>query len=841
MTRLIYHVEIGDSEKNQALVLRKTTNEKIVIPFSKTRKTLEEIAAHGKLFLKEKEIVIDLYGKADIFYLATPDSIQAFIRTSGKEVPLKDCDFICGGPPHFFIKGIILKWITSDISWKDLKKAYQGIYKTALELELESKEDPEAPQLIASEGYSIAEIKEKPWPVLILKDRTGAFADLWMQYGADRVIFQEEMLPSSRRKRQMDLEKAWENDLLETNFIRKQVDNSHYYCPLEKVAKSLAFLIEIGWKVYDSQGKQVLTYKNVDLCAEKVKNGFSIKGKIAFEDFQIDLTQMAGTFNRRESFVQLPGNHVGLLPPNWAEQNGLDLILEEGEIVSDGLFVKSAHFSAFSSLFDSQTQIRLDSSLKNLKERLLSFKGIEITPPGPHFQGTLRPYQQEGLNWLKFLHDYQFHGILADEMGLGKTVQVIAFLSQLKEPEPILIVVPTSLIFNWKKEIQHFLPEAKLHIHHGLDRVKDLSTLADGTIIITSYTTLRLDSPLFSKPTFSCLILDEAQNIKNPRTQIFQAVIKLQSKFRLELTGTPVENHSEELWAHFHFLLPSLLGEETAFASDIQAGASDPRFLTKIKRKIAPFILRRKKEEVAKDLPEKIEQTVWVEMEPQQRQVYEGFLSGIRSGLLKKVRLEGSSKCRMEILEAILRLRQICCHPVLVNQESMSAGSAKLEALIEDLETTVEEGRKALIYSQFTSMLAVINKKIKEKQWPSLYLDGSTVNREKVVQEFQENSSVPFFLISLKAGGIGLNLTAADYVFLYDPWWNEAVENQAIDRAHRIGRKDIVIAKRYVVRESIEEKIMKLKQTKRQLSSELLDEEGNFEYLNTDDLLYFLD
>jgi SNF2 family DNA or RNA helicase len=320
-------------------------------------------------------------------------------------------------------------------------------------------------------------------------------------------------------------------------------------------------------------------------------------------------------------------------------------------------------------------------------------------------------------------------------------------------------------------------------------------------------------------------------------------VIQLHAQFRLAITGTPIENHIMELWSHFRFLMPDLLGEEASFASEVQAGGSDPRFFQRIKRKIHPFLLRRKKEEVAKDLPDKVEQVVWIEMESQQRRIYEDFLAGVRGNLIKKVESDGISKHRMEILEAILRLRQICCHPLLVSNpfDEECQESAKMTALLQDVETVVGEGKKLLIYSQFTSMLGLIAKQLRDNGWRYVYMDGTTIDREKVVLEFQENSAIPIFLMSLKAGGIGLNLTAADYVFLYDPWWNVAVENQAIDRAHRIGRKDTVVAKRYVIVESIEEKMMKLKVEKDSLAANLLDEQGGGLTLSAEDLLFLLE
>jgi SNF2 family DNA or RNA helicase len=289
--------------------------------------------------------------------------------------------------------------------------------------------------------------------------------------------------------------------------------------------------------------------------------------------------------------------------------------------------------------------------------------------------------------------------------------------------------------------------------------------------------------------------------------------------------------------------MPDLLGDEENFNAEIRAGLSDSRYLKRVKKKIRPFLLRRTKEQVAIDLPEKIEQTVWVEMDDQQRSIYEEFLSGVRQSVVRKAALEGASKHRMEILEAIMRLRQICCHPLLVGscmEVDGSCASAKLEALLLDLEEAISQKRKVLVYSQFTSMLQLIGKRIKEKQWKYVYLDGSTRDREGVVSQFQEDSSISLFLISLKAGGIGLNLTAADYVFLYDPWWNEAVENQAIDRAHRIGRKDTVIAKRYIMAESIEEKILKLKAAKGALAEDLLNDEESCRSLSSEDLLFLL-
>jgi len=822
------------------------------ISFGAVLQGLKLFATNGKLYFNGKPLVLDLYGKTEFYYTtdSTTDKTVAkgIIKTASQEFPIDSCDFIGRGPPHYIIKGINLKTLATDISWKDLKSAFGGATKSIQELIEEADEDPEAPRIILNHAVSI--LPPDPLPILLLKDRLGAFAELMMNYGGTSVLFHShqkniEIDGKPIGKRNPAAEIGWEKDLLETGFIKKLSENSHYYCPLDKVAKSIAFLLEIGWKVLDWRGNTVLQHTQTTLHAESAANSVIIKGKLHYDNFQADLSSIVGAFNRRERFAEIAPGHVALLPHSL-EQIGLDVFAEEGEIVSDGIKINKNNIGTLSGLFDSHPQIGLDKALTDIKSRLASFQGITEAAPGPGFSGILRTYQQEGVNWLSFLYDFGFHGMLADDMGLGKTVQVLAFLSRLQLTEPVLIIVPTSLIFNWKREFERFLPGTPLIVHHGSNRQNLMLSQDKPAFILTTYTTVRLDFALFSKQSFSCLILDEAQAIKNAHTQTFQTVSKLQSHFRLSITGTPIENNLLELWSHFRFLIPDLFEDEASFKAEIQASISDPRFLKRIKKKIKPFLLRRRKEEVAKDLPEKIEQTVWIEMQPEQREIYEAFLSGVRRNLISKVNSDGAGKHRMEILEAIMRLRQICCHPLLISSilddKNHNAESAKLEALMQDLETAISENRKILVYSQFTSMLTLIGKRLKENNWNYVYLDGSTVNREKVVTQFQEDTSIPIFLISLKAGGIGLNLTAADYVFLYDPWWNAAAENQAIDRAHRIGRKDTVIAKRYVVAESIEEKMMKLKAVKSTLAADLLDDEEGavIATLTADDLLFLL-
>lgn len=817
----------------------------IHIPPRSTHQAFKLLSMTGKVFFESKPIAIDLHTAATFRYQAiNVDGITKAIgeiTLSSETIPLTDCRFVGNGAPSFFIKGASLKFLSNDVPWNDLKEAFRKICRPLPDLIEEAKEDEDAPRVILT-GIDTVPAAQAPLPVLTLKDRTGAFADLSMAYGDSIVPFSSHGLPQQPHqkglRRDAAVEAAWEKDLLETDFIRKPAHNSSYYCPMDKVAKSLAFLLEIGWEVRDWQGRRVMLQTGTQLEAFQQDDSVAFKGKISYGAFEADLKDIIGAFNRRERFAQIAPGHVALLPAGF-EKDGLDILADDATLEGDLLKMHKRQIGAFKSVLEHNKDIKCSNDLAELKNRLASFERIDATLPGNAFKGALRHYQQSGLSWLCFLRDFGFNGMLADDMGLGKTVQVMAFLSTQPLHGPSLIIVPTSLLFNWKKEFETFLPSYPIMLHHGTARTRNVNDLDTSHVIITSYSIARQDASLLRQLNYQYLILDEAQAVKNASTQSFQAIASLSSSFRLSITGTPIENHLMELWAHFHLLMPDLLGKESTFNAEVQAGASDPRFLRRIQRKIRPFLLRRTKEEVAKDLPEKIEQTVWVEMGEQQRTLYESYLTGVRRNLLDKVEQDGIGKHRMEVLEAIMRLKQICCHPHLVEGE-WQGECPKLDLLFDDIETIVEEGKKVLVYSQFTTMLKAMARIVTERGWKAAYLDGATRDRQSPVELFQNDPEVQIFLISLKAGGVGLNLTAADYVFLYDPWWNNAAENQAIDRAHRIGRKETVIAKRFVTAESIEEKIMKLKAAKSAIAASLLDDAAAAEGLTADDLLYLL-
>jgi superfamily II DNA or RNA helicase len=814
------------------------------------------LSATQKLYCQGKQLVMDLFGQAEFYYEATPLKggeleIKGRLRWRDTDIALSECEAIGPGKPLWFVRGLTLKMIRTSVTWKrlqELRRAPLILEGGAKQTFLENldPEDPDSP-LIILKGCSSEEISQQamPYPLLQLKDRWGACADLWMDYGHGHLIAFHDPSPSIKDeqgkllfRRQLEAEANWEKDLLETDFVKKIVSSSHYYCPIDRVPKSLTFLLEVGWRIQDWQARQVIKQTGIALQFDDHSQMIAVKGHLSYDTHEADVSKVLGAFNRRDSFIQLSSNSVGLLSFDTAQQALKDLA-EEGEWVGQEVRIKKTKFATLEPLWKHATS---SDSLNDLRNKLQGFTTIQDAPPSAAFLGKLRPYQQQGVNWLAFLYEYGFHGILADEMGLGKTIQVLAFLSRLPSRGPHLIVMPTSLLFNWRNEIKQFLPSWSCLIHQGAQRAKTREDLQNIDIILMSYTTLRLDLSLLQTLSYVCVILDEAQMIKNASTQTAQAVCQLNAQLRLCLTGTPVENRLQELWSHFHFLMPDLFGSQESFVAELQAAQADRRYVERIKRKVAPFLLRRRKQDVAADLPSRIDQVVWIEMPDEQRALYDQLLAGFKSGLLKKVEIEGMGKHRLEVLEALLRLRQVCCHPLLVSSllEDTLPASAKFDTLLQDLETIIEEGHKVLVYSQFTSMLKLMARAAKERQWSYGYLDGSTQNREEIVTRFQEDPTQLIFFISLKAGGVGLNLTAADYVYLYDPWWNEAVEEQAINRAHRIGREDIVIAKRFVIAESVEEKMMKLKATKRLMIEDLLNNETTSSHLTIQDLQYLL-
>ena len=509
------------------------------------------------------------------------------------------------------------------------------------------------------------------------------------------------------------------------------------------------------------------------------------------------------------------------------------------------------------SMLDDQGMLATGTNnLRNLANKLKDFQQVTTVAVPEGLNATLRTYQHQGLNWLQFLREYQLNGILADDMGLGKTIQALAHLliekQQGRLTKPVLIVAPTSVIFNWANEIEKFTPQLSYQVLHGSKRHQHFGCIGSFDseektenqvdVVITSYALITKDLDFYNKHKFYYLILDEAHYIKNTKTKLYQAFLTLKSQHKLCLTGTPMENHLGEFWAQFNFLLPGFLGGQRQFTKLFRTpiekhGEQERKQL--LNQRIKPFILRRTKDKIATELPPKTEIIQTLRIEGKQAELYESVRLAMDTRLKDIIAEKGLKRSQIEVLDALLKLRQVCNHPKLLSLEGAKKvnQSAKLDHLMETVPELIAEGRKIIIFSQFTSMLALIEEALVEEGIDFVKLTGATTKRQEVVDKFQ-TGEVPIFLISLRAGGVGLNLTAADTVIHFDPWWNPAVENQATDRAYRIGQDKPVFVYKYIIENSIEEKIQKIQKNKAALAKALLSEEVSDNKLSlTDDVL----
>ena len=773
---------------------------------------LKILGTTGRLLWQGKKIVIDPFTEVTIDVCVEAEQGIALVegkwRTSLHEGPLSDCSALF---PEWLIKQGTLYPLkdTCDSAWIALifprGSTFQGQEAIGFLHAIQTEKFPPLSSLTKKGEMPLS----APLPFLVLLDKHGGFADLWFTYeGFGKIAAHDPHTPLWRDKAQ---EEAWERDLLESGFHKKCVEASHYYCPLDKVSPTLRFLLDVGWTLYDNRGRQVLGCQKEEITPKVSETHILLLGTLHYAEERVDVCAAITAMNRQERFVDISPHAVGLLDAPFLEKMQP---FAEHEVIEGAIAVKKYRVGQLAPFFSEELPEESGVLWRALPEGWSYPETIALAA----FRGELFPYQREGVQWLEFLRAGRCGGLLADEMGLGKTVQIVAFFSQLILQKPCLIVVPTSLLFNWTREFAQFSPSAPLCFYTGKEGVPTAPT-----ILLTSYALLRLYAERFQQIDYQVVVLDEAQTIKNPDSQIAQVAFSLKSDMRLAVTGTPIENRLQDLWSLFRFLSPELLGARFLF----QAAGVDPEQMQQVKRKIRPFFLRREKKSVALQLPPKMEQIVWVDMSEEQRALYERWLQQARAGLIEKVSQDGVKPHRMEILETILRLRQLCVHPWLVassGEGEFFSLSGKCQRLFYDLEELAYDGKKVLIYSQFTTMLHLIRREVANKGWRYVYLDGETTDREAVVRQFQEEKEVFLFLISLKAGGVGLNLTAADYVFLFDPWWNVAVEEQAIDRAHRVGKTSSVIARRYVTALSIEEKIMRLKEHKQSLSQGLFTE-----------------
>ncbi len=603
-----------------------------------------------------------------------------------------------------------------------------------------------------------------------------------------------------------------------------------------------AFNIKV-FGLRDLKGLRINPYPGKVVYA--VKSGidwFEVEAKIIFGDIEIGIDQLKKRFIPGSEYIELSDGTKGLIPTEWLKK--LERLFESGELKGDKLLVSNKKFTLVDELFD-ELDDEVNLEIQDKRSKLLNFDKIQKHHLPKGIKGTLRHYQEDGFQWLCFLDEFQWGGILADDMGLGKTLQVITFLKYIisKKKEPNLIIVPTSLLFNWENEIKKFAPSLKVHFYYGSQRIKSTDDFKKYDIVFTSYGHALSDIEVLKEYKFNYVILDESQAIKNPASKRYKAVRLLKANNRIAMTGTPIENNTFDLFAQMSFLNPGFLGGAKNFKNDFAKAIDTDRDeirAAELQRLIKPFVLRRTKKQVATELPDKTEEVLYCEMDKSQQKVYDAFRNEYRQRLIEKIDEEGVSKARFAVLEGLTKLRQICDTPeILPGDEKYTGKSVKTDLLIKHIKEKTAN-HKILIFSQFVKMLRVIEGRIQQEGISYEYLDGqsTTKQRQASVEHFQEDESCRVFLISLKAGGTGLNLMAADYVYLVDPWWNPAVENQAIDRCYRIGQDKKVIAYRMICKNTVEEKIMELQKKKKAIAGDIVTtDEGVLKKLTKDDLL----
>lgn len=569
----------------------------------------------------------------------------------------------------------------------------------------------------------------------------------------------------------------------------------------------------------------------VNLNSSSGEDWFDVEVTVTVGDMNVSLREVKKAILSKEKYIKLGNGKLAILPKEWIEK--LEKYLRIGKVEKNTVKISKYGFNVLEEVFDEEQQAAILAEIREKKQKLLEFEKIKKVKL-PKIDATLRDYQKQGYSWLHFLDQFGWGGILADDMGLGKTLQVITFIKSLvdKGIHTHLIVVPTSLLFNWEKEIGKFCPSLRYVIYHGSGREKITTSWKKKDLIITTYGVAMSDVDILKKVKFNYVILDESQAIKNPLSKRYKALTSLKAKNRLAMTGTPVENNTFDLYAQITFTNPGFFISTEHFKKTYSTPIDrdgDQLIAQELNKMINPFILRRTKELVATELPSKTEDVIYCQMETEQRKVYDAFRNKFRNDLLGMIEEQGIENSKLHILQALTKIRQICDSPALLNEdENYGDQSVKIKELLRHIQE--KTGRhKILVFSQFVGMLSLIRTELDKNDVTYAYLDGRTTqkNRESAVNLFQDDESVRVFLISLKAGGTGLNLTAADYVYLVDPWWNPAVENQAIDRCYRIGQDKKVIAYRMICKDTIEEKIMNYKERKQSVADSIIKTDEN--------------
>ncbi|MBI4469741.1 MAG: DEAD/DEAH box helicase family protein [Acidobacteria bacterium] len=778
--------------------------------------------------------------------------LECYYARDGERISLKEAELATGG---LIFAGNRVSLLTEhdEGTWTHhLKRMGEIRIPEAQQNELLNRllSITDIPKLVLPEDLRFEEVHG--YPVACLKARTQAEyyggaprvrAELSFAYEGEKVSRSDRrtgIYQAERRQmilRHPAVEQAALDRLLQVGF-RSPGGNAPRESELEidagRFAKAIRLLVAEGWSV-EAEGKVFRKFGRLRLDVKSGIDWLELHGDADFEGVTANLPELIAALKRGEHLVRLGDGTFGLMPEDWLRRYGF--VASLGRAEKDHFRFTRGQIGLLDALLEAQIQPTFDEAFARARNELRRFDGVRPALPSSGFKGELREYQQAGLGWLLMLQRLGLGGCLADDMGLGKTIMVLALLDVCHERSrarravhhgPSLVVVPRSIVSNWMAEARRFSPALRVLDATGAGREAHLKHLEDYDLVMTTYGTLRQDAALLKETEFEYVILDEAQMIKNPATASAKAARLLRARHRLAMSGTPIENHLGDLWSLFEFLNPGLLASTPAHGFTASAlrnpDEETRRFLA---RALKPYILRRTKEQVANDLPEKTELTVYCDLEPQQRKIYDELRAHYRCSLLSRVSKVGLNRSKIQVLEALLRLRQAACHPGLIDPDWAAHSSAKLDLLQSFLDEVLEEGHKALVFSQFTKFLGLLRTHLDGKGTEYEYLDGQTRNRAEIVDRFQAAAGRGLFLISLKAGGLGLNLTAADYVFLLDPWWNPAVEAQAVDRAHRIGQERKVFAYRIVTRDTVEEKILELQRSKRDLADSIINADNS--------------
>jgi SNF2 family DNA or RNA helicase len=689
-------------------------------------------------------------------------------------------------------------------------------------------------------------------PVFAYTDEEGENIELPRDFRQARVNAYDNVVQIQRRDR--DAEETFVQFLQQQHPSFVHQTDEFFYLPSENVLESgwlfqfYEALSQNGTKLFGFNNLKKFRY-NPNKASFKIRNSsgidwFDLQVEVSFGDQSVALADVRKAILKKQNYIELKDGSFGLLPEEWVNQYAQLFRFGKVDDKKGTLRLSKQHFTILERYKGYIENPKLQKELDEKREKLLNFREIKKIKLPKNITAQLRPYQEEGYKWLHFLDEFGWGGCLADDMGLGKTLQMLTFLQEQKNRNPKgvhLVVVPKTLIFNWQAEAAKFCPELRLYVHTGPQRTKNIKVFNDYDIILSTYGSVRSDIELLRVFRFHYVILDEAQAIKNPDSMISKAVKLLNAQNRLTMTGTPVENNTFDLYSQFDFLNPGFLGAEDFFRTEYATlidKYQDKTRAAELRRLVYPFMLKRTKEEVAKDLPEKTETVLYCEMDKRQRKVYDAFKDKYRDLIAGKMAEVGREQAAFLILEGLLKLRQICDSPALLSDdEDYGTESVKLEEIVREIEENASH-HKIVIFSQFLKMLDLIKAKLERDRIPYEYLDGKTQDRAERVNRFQGDDECRVFLMSLKAGGVGLNLTEADYVYLVDPWWNPAVEQQAIDRVHRIGQTKRVFAYRMICKDTVEEKIVQLQDRKRAIADDLISTEAGFlKKLDKEDIL----